>query len=160
MMDENITSMVLYMMNLNSLSDPTADLRKVASHKPAGVAWIEFVAYEAITRRHISSNGRSVSARCSKFIHQRRAGILLKDRISWIWDYTSPRAGPKETNIGCARESGAPPRWSSPITVSFVSFPSPHSLHERSHWMLEHPIALEHKTDLDIITLIRQWYKR
>ena len=39
-------------------------------------------------------------------------------------------------------------------TVSFVSFSSPHSLHERSHWMLEHPIAREHKTDLDIITMI------
>ena len=42
-----------------------------------------------------------------------------------------------------------------PITVSFVRFSSPHSLHERSHWMLEHPIAQEHKTELDIITLIR-----
>ena len=46
-----------------------------------------------------------------------------------------------------------------PITVSFVRFLFPHSLHERSHWMLEHPIAREHKTDLDIITLIRQWSK-
>ena len=27
-------------------------------------------------------------------------------------------------------------------------------------WMLEHPIAQEHKTDLDIITMIRQWPKR
>ena len=61
-MEENATSMLLYMMNLNSLSDPTAALCKVASHEPAGVARVEFVAYEAITRRQVSSNGGSVSA--------------------------------------------------------------------------------------------------
>ena len=54
----------------------------------------------------------------------------------------------------------APEQDCVPITVSFVNFLSPHSLHERSHWMLEHPIAREHKTDLDIITLIRKWSKR
>ena len=47
-----------------------------------------------------------------------------------------------------------------PITVSFVSFSFPHSLHERSYWMLEHPIAREHKTDLNIITLIRKMVQK
>ena len=74
-MEENVTSMLLYMMNLNILSDPTAALRKFALHEPAGVARVKFVAYEAITRRQVSSNGGSVSARCSNFIHQRRAGL-------------------------------------------------------------------------------------
>ena len=74
-MEENVTSVLLYMMNLNSLSDPTADLRKVASHEPASVARVEFVAYEAMTRRQASLNGGSVSARCSNFIYQLRAGI-------------------------------------------------------------------------------------
>ena len=74
-MEENVTSVLLYMMNLNSLSDPTAALRKVASHEPAGVARVEFVAYEAMTRRQVSLNGGSVSARCSSFIHQLRAGL-------------------------------------------------------------------------------------
>ena len=32
------------MINRNSLSDPTAALLKVASHEPAGVSRIEFVA--------------------------------------------------------------------------------------------------------------------
>ena len=45
------------------------------------------------------------------------------------------------------------------ITVSFTSFLSTHSLHESSHWIIEHPISREHKTDLDIIKLIRLWYK-
>ena len=63
-MEENVTSMLLYMMNLNSLSEPTAALLKVASHKPAGVARVEFVAYEEITRRQVSSNGGRVSAQC------------------------------------------------------------------------------------------------
>ena len=74
-MEDNVTSMLLYMTNLNSLSDPTAALRKVASHEPAGVARVEFVANKAMTRRKVSSNGGSVSARCSKFIHQLRAGL-------------------------------------------------------------------------------------
>ena len=74
-MEENVTSMLLYMMNINSLSDPTAALRKVAPHKPAGVARVEFVAYEAMTRRKVSSNGGNVSARCSNFIHELRAGL-------------------------------------------------------------------------------------
>ena len=36
--------MLLYMINRISLSDPTAALLKVVSHKPAGVARIKFVA--------------------------------------------------------------------------------------------------------------------
>ena len=43
-MEDNVISMLLYMINRNSLSDPTAALLKVASHKPAGVAQIKFVA--------------------------------------------------------------------------------------------------------------------
>ena len=127
-MEENVTSMLLYMTNLNSLSDPTAVLRKVASHEPAGVARVEFVEYEAIMRRQLSSNGGSVSARCSNFIHQLWAGLWLKDRTSWRWYYASLSAGPRETNIVRARDSGSPPRWSPPnkncglITVSFASF--------------------------------------
>ena len=74
-MEENITSMLLYMMNPNSLSDPTAALRKFALHKPAGVVQVEFVAYETMTRRQLSSNGGSVSTRCSNFIHQLRARL-------------------------------------------------------------------------------------
>ena len=74
-MEENVTSMLIYMKNLNSLSDPTAALRKVASHEPAGVERVEFVAYEAMTRRHVSTNGGSVSSRCSNFIHHLRAGF-------------------------------------------------------------------------------------
>ena len=61
-MDENVTSMLLYMMNLNSLSDPTAALRKVASHEPAGVTRVEFMADGAIMRRKVSLNGGSVYA--------------------------------------------------------------------------------------------------
>ena len=38
MMEENVTSMLPSMMNLNSLSDPIAYLHKVASHEPADVA--------------------------------------------------------------------------------------------------------------------------
>ena len=98
-MEENVTSLLLYMINWNSLSDITAALLKVASHEPAGVTRIEFVAHEATTRRQVSSNGRSFSARCSNFIHQRRAGLRLKDRISWRWDYASLRAGPKEIKV-------------------------------------------------------------
>ena len=74
-MEYKVNSMLLYMMNLKSLSDPTAALRKAASHEPAGVARIEFVTYEAITRRKVSSNGGSVSAQCSNFIHKRQAGL-------------------------------------------------------------------------------------
>ena len=74
-MEENVTSMLLYMMNLNILSDPTAALRKVASHEPAGVARVKFVAYEAMPRRQVSPNGRIVSVQCPNFIHQLRAGI-------------------------------------------------------------------------------------
>ena len=74
-MEENVTSMLLYMTNLNSLSDLTTALHKVASHEPAGVARVEFVAYKSMTRRQVSSNGGSVSARCSNFIHQLRAGL-------------------------------------------------------------------------------------
>ena len=44
MMEENVTSLLLYMINRNTLSDPTLALLKVASHEPAGVAQIEFVA--------------------------------------------------------------------------------------------------------------------
>ena len=74
-MEENVTSMLLYMTNLNSLSDPTAVLRKVASHEPADVAQVKFVANESMTRRQVSSKGGSVSARCSNFIHQLWAGL-------------------------------------------------------------------------------------
>ena len=74
-MAENVTSMLLYMMDLNSLSYPRAALHKVASHKPDGVAGVKFVVYEAMTRRQVSSNGSRVSDRCSNFIHQMRAGL-------------------------------------------------------------------------------------
>ena len=73
-MEENITSVLLYMTNLNSLSDPTVALRKVVSNKSAGVARVEFVAYKAMMRRQVSSNGGSVFDRCSNFIHQLWAG--------------------------------------------------------------------------------------
>ena len=62
MIEENITSMLLSMTNLNSLSDPTAALRKFALHEPDDVAQVKFVAYEAMTRRQVSSIGGSVSA--------------------------------------------------------------------------------------------------
>ena len=75
MMEENVTSMITSMTNLNSLSYPTAALRKVALHKPADAARVQFVAYEAMTRRKVSSNGGSVSSLCSDFIHQRQAGL-------------------------------------------------------------------------------------
>ena len=61
-MEENVTSMLLYMMNLNILSEPTVALRKVALHEPAGVARTEFVAYEEITRRQVSLNSGSFSS--------------------------------------------------------------------------------------------------
>ena len=61
-MEDNVTSMLLSVKNLNSLSDPTAALRKVASHEQADVAQVEFVAYKAMTRRQVASNGESVSA--------------------------------------------------------------------------------------------------
>ena len=38
MMEENVTSMLPSMTKMNSLSDPTATLRKIASHEPADVA--------------------------------------------------------------------------------------------------------------------------
>ena len=75
MMEENVTSMLHSMTNLNSLSEPTAALRKVASHEPDDVARVKFVAYEAMSRRQVSSIGGSVSAQCSYFIHQLRAGL-------------------------------------------------------------------------------------
>ena len=75
--------MLLYMMNLNSLLEPTVVLRKVALHETAGVARTKFVAYKAITRRQVSSNGGSVSAQCSSFIHKRQARFRLKDWILW-----------------------------------------------------------------------------
>ena len=62
MMEENVTSMLLSMTNLNSLSDSTAALRTVALHEPSDVAQVEFVAYKAMTRRHVSLIGGSVSA--------------------------------------------------------------------------------------------------
>ena len=74
-MEDNVTSMLLSVKNLNSLSDPTAALRKVASHERADVIRVEFRAYEAMMRRQVSSNGGSVSAQCSDFIHQQQAGI-------------------------------------------------------------------------------------
>ena len=62
MMEKNVTSMLLSMTNLNSLSDPTANFRKIVSHEPADVARVEFVEYKAMTRRQVSSIGGSVSA--------------------------------------------------------------------------------------------------
>ena len=62
MMEENVTSMILFMTTLNSLSDPIAALRKVASHKPADIEQVEFVAYEAMTMIQVSLIGGSVSA--------------------------------------------------------------------------------------------------
>ena len=64
MTEENVTSMIPSMTKLNSLSDPTAALRKIALHEPADAAQVKFVAYEAMTRRQVSSIGGSVSARC------------------------------------------------------------------------------------------------
>ena len=78
MMEENVTSMLLYMMNLNSLSDPTAALRKVALHEPADVPRVEFVAYEAMTRRQVSSIGGSVSAQCSELYPSSAVWALIE----------------------------------------------------------------------------------
>ena len=53
MLEENVSSTLLSMMKWNSLSDPTAALRKSASHEPADVTRVEFVAYEAMTRGQV-----------------------------------------------------------------------------------------------------------
>ena len=65
--------MLLSMANMNSLSDPTTALRKVASHEPADVARVEFVMYEAMTRRQVSL----IFLICSSALDPLRFIILL-----------------------------------------------------------------------------------
>ena len=64
MMEENVISRLPSMTNMNILSDISADFCKAASLEPADVARVEFVVYEAMKRRQVSSIGVSVSARC------------------------------------------------------------------------------------------------
>ena len=82
-MEENVTSMLLYMTNLNSLSDPTAAFRKVASHEPAGVARVEFVANEAMMRRQVSLIVGSVSARFLE-LYPSTTGWALVERLDLV----------------------------------------------------------------------------
>ena len=71
--------MLLSMTNMSSLSDPTVSLRKVASNGPADVARVEFVAYEAMTRRQVSSICGSVSVQCLG-LYPSTAGWALIER--------------------------------------------------------------------------------
>ena len=77
-LEENVASTLHSMMKWNSLSDPTADLRKAALHEPADITRVEFVAYEAMTRRQVSSIGGSVSAQCSELYPSTTGLDLIK----------------------------------------------------------------------------------
>ena len=47
----------------------------------------------------MKTDGPRATARCVRFILQKRASLRLQDRIPWIWDHASPSRRSKITNM-------------------------------------------------------------